>query len=145
MKFNLKQSLEKLSERVDERDLRKRNKYANLETPDHLLDIPIIGGCLYIGSRIRSALYWRTLLNNRYNQRIQLKEDLRKKKVIYSTIRDTVDKAIEKDSVASVTIKEIYLGYFMDVMTKDFPNVEVLQDTNESSKFTLITRRSDQI
>lgn len=135
--------LDSLADKVDKREVKLRNKDINLELPLHLLDIPIIGGMLYMISRLRAGLFWRRRLNQIANSKLLIKEEIKNKRAIYTEIYTKIYNELQSKNVVNIQVKVEYIGYMLDVLNQDFPNVEVL-NTGEG-KFTLISRKDDQI
>ena len=119
----IQSKLEAWSEKVDKKDSLTRNKYTNNESIDQVLSIPLIGGFIYIYKKYSQARYINSKLKREYEDKINLRLNIKSINTVKDTIRQEITSALESNIIKTFSVPEEYMYEFISV-TEEFPFIQ---------------------
>lgn len=136
------QLVETLSERLERREINKRNKYVNNENLDNVLRVPLVGGLWYIFRKFKQALYVNKNLKIEYLSKVKLKDQIKNVNLIKESIRSQLNKALISTTIKKFKVPEEYMHEFL-IVKEEFPDVVFIHEGN--NMFTIVSDDEDNI
>lgn len=139
---NKKDWVNDISEKLERKETKKRNRYVNNDSLESVLDIPLIGGIWYVLRRFKQALYVNRLMKQEYLNMTQLKDQVKNVNLIKDSIRQQLNNAMVSTTVKKFKVPNEYMHEFL-MVKEEFPNVVFIHEGDNT--FTIVVEEEDII
>jgi len=135
---------ERLSERTDSKKLKNKLDIENEEAQDYLLEVPVVGGIMYIIKMFFMGMEKMKKIKDKQNEGNKVKVQIKEVTSIKKSLRVQLNKFAEEGTIREINMDKENLAIFYEIL-KEFPSVTATPLGDDDSDFLLINKSEVEI